>query len=124
MIDRDPVEARLEINLKLAHQVARVAAQVAKLGRILRTDNETEVVTIAAAALSEGSAIGLIAGGIEHRGVASVAGYTVAFEIGYVTSEWGGTKPRAAMPDYPRHHSDTAHRRTAPDDCKRPATAP
>ena len=99
MVDRDPVEPGVEVDLKLAHEVPRIAAQVSELGRVLGADDEAEVVAITCASFGEGIAIGLVASCIEHRGVASVAGHAVALEITDVPPERRGAVLRTAMPD-------------------------
>src|SRR3546814_12269107 len=46
VIDRDPVEARLEILCHVGHEVAGEAPEVDDLPGIFRTDDETEMMTI------------------------------------------------------------------------------
>ena len=71
MVDRDPVEPGAEIHFHLTHEIAGEAAQVAHVGRILRCDDETKLVTIIPAALHEGAAVSLV---LEGRiGVALLA---------------------------------------------------
>jgi hypothetical protein len=60
MVDRNPVEAGIKIQFHLAHEVTGEAAKVIHFGCILRRHDEPELVAIAAAALHEGLAVGLV----------------------------------------------------------------
>lgn len=81
MVDGDPVEARLEVLLHLPHEVAGEGPQVGHVARVLRRDDEAELMTVLASALDEGAAVRLV---LDRRiGVAllAVAGDAIAFEI-------------------------------------------
>src|SRR3546814_5278416 len=67
VIDRDPVEARLEILCHVGHEVAGEAPEVADLPGIFRTDDETEMMTIILAARCEVGAVSAVALRVEHR---------------------------------------------------------
>ena len=66
MFGTDPVELGSEIPLRLIDEVARKGLQVGKLVRILGRDNETEMMAIAVAAVSESSVIGVVLLGVKH----------------------------------------------------------
>ena len=78
MIDRDPIEPRAQVRLHLAHEVARVFAQVRQLGRILWRYNDAEVMTIVLATVSEGAIVCVVAGRVEHPGRRAIAGHALA----------------------------------------------
>src|SRR3546814_12251693 len=105
VIDRDPVEARLEILCHVGHEVAGEAPEVADLPGIFRTDDETEMMTIILAARCEVSAVSAVALRVEHRGVAPVARDAIAVERLDLDSERraGGTLARVAL--HTRHSS-------------------
>src|SRR3546814_18411669 len=81
VIDRDPVEARLEILCHVGHEVAGEAPEVADLPGIFRTDDETEMMPIILAARCEVGAVSAVALRVEHPGAAPVASAALALEI-------------------------------------------
>ena len=60
MIDRNPVEARLQILLRLSHQVTCKTLQIGHLIGILGRNNEAELMPILAAPFDKGLAVSLI----------------------------------------------------------------
>src|SRR3954454_22471801 len=60
MVDRYPVEARLQILFHLSHQVACKTLQIGHLIGILGRNNETELMPILAASFDKGLAVSLI----------------------------------------------------------------
>ena len=54
VIDADPVELRAEVLLHLPHQVAGEGLEVCHLDRVLRRDDEAEMVPVVLGALGEG----------------------------------------------------------------------
>ncbi len=57
VIDRDPIEPRIQIPLQLLHKVMGEAAQVVHLGGVFRRDDGAERVAVVAPALDEGAAV-------------------------------------------------------------------
>src|SRR3546814_19297161 len=106
VIDRDPVEARLEILCHVGHEVAGEAPEVADLPGIFRTDDETEMMTIILAARCEVGAVSAVALRVEHRGVAPVASDAIAFEILDMESERSPAEGRARETSAPRLEKD------------------
>src|SRR3546814_10707065 len=66
VIDRDPVEARLEILCHVGHEVAGEAPEVADLPGIFRPDDETDMMTIILAARCEVGAVSAVALRVEQ----------------------------------------------------------
>ena len=66
VIDGNPIEFGAEIALDILHQLAREAAQVRQLGRILGRDDEPEMVPVIRRALGEGLFVGRVRRGVEH----------------------------------------------------------
>ena len=65
VIDRNPVYGRSEILACAGHQVAGERAQIGHLWRVLRRDDEAEMVPVVLAALGEGRDVGRVAARIE-----------------------------------------------------------
>ncbi len=84
VVDRDPVELRAEVRFHAGHQVARVALEVADLGRVLGRDDEPELVPVAFDARLER----LRVGDVPRRGVGlarlAFAGDAVALDVAEV----------------------------------------
>jgi len=81
MIDRHPVDLAAEVPLDASHQVAGEGAQVGHLGRVLRRDDEAEMVAVALTALGEAGGIRLVSARVKHAWVCPVAGHAIALEI-------------------------------------------
>ena len=81
MVDGDPVEPRVEVLLHLPHEVAGEAAQVGHLFRILRRDDEAELMAVLTPALDEGAAIRFVLDRRIGASLLSFPGHAVAFEI-------------------------------------------
>jgi len=60
MIDRDPIEARLEVLLHLSHEIARKTSQIGHFIGIFRRHNEAELMPILTAPLDKGLAASLV----------------------------------------------------------------
>ena len=82
VIDGDPFEPGAKIVFHRPDQVAGEGADIGQLAAILRRDNEAEMVPVVGAASREAVAIGFIVVGIEQLGVATVAGDSIALQIG------------------------------------------
>ena len=108
MIDGDPVELCAEIAFGILHQFAGEGAQIAHVLGVLRRDNEPEMMPVVGATLGEILSVGRVRGGVEHMGVAAVAGDAFAPQIGNVVGERGGTKSRALVADDTRLHHHPA----------------
>jgi hypothetical protein len=122
VIDRHPVELGVEIFLDVAHQFAGECLQVADLGRILRRDDEPEVVPIVLAPFGEGALIGCLGRGIEHAGILAVAGHAFALEVGHVFRQRRRTEARPPMTHDARFRHDAPGVRSQPDRDRRAAT--
>ena len=107
VIDRDPVEFGSEIALDIRHQLACEGSQVGHLSRILRRNDEAEVMPIFLASFSEGAFIGDVRSRIEHTGVCAIAGDAIPLQIADVFGERCRAESIAPMPDDARldHHS-------------------
>ena len=119
MIDRDPVEPRSEVALRVPHELAREGPKVGKLARVLRRDCEPEMMPVLFAPFGESLRVGVVGGGVEHPGVRAVAGDAVALEVGDMLRERRGTKSAATVAHDPGHDDDAPARTIG-----RPGTAP
>ena len=120
MIDRDPVEPRAEVALRVLHQLAREGAKVGHLARILRRDGEPEMMPVLFAPFGESLRVGVVGGGVEHPGVRAVAGDAVALEVGDMLRERRRTKAAAAVAHDPGHDDDAPAGRSGGQGQRRP----
>ena len=106
VIDRDPVEFRAEIPLRIRHQLPCEGSQVDHLSRILRRNDETEVVAIFLTSLSESALIDGVGSRIEHAGPLAVAGDAIPLQVSDVLYKWRRAESISAMADDARldHH--------------------
>ena len=81
VIHRDPIQARAEVALQLAHEFPSEALQILELGRILGSQDKPELMPVATAALRELSAIDRIARARVHPSGLPLASHAVAFDI-------------------------------------------
>ncbi len=95
-IDRDPIEPRTKITRGLMHEFAGKAPQAFQLCRIIRRDNEPEMMPIAVTAFREGPAVRIMPRGIEQFARRSIAGDAVPLEI----TDMGSQCPRRPHPTY------------------------
>ena len=72
------------------------------------TDDEPEMMPVAAAALGEGFLVGCLALGVEHPGLLGIPRHPLAFEIGDVGGERSGVKETAAVAGNARLDHDAA----------------
>ena len=125
VVDRHPVELRVEVLLHLPHQVADERLEVLQAAAVLRRDDEAELVRIVLRAVEERVAVGLVAGGVVELPRSAVAGDAVALDVAQVglgRAEVAGVLAGVACPhDDPaaagRHDAgarEQARRRTAP----------
>jgi hypothetical protein len=96
VIDRDPVEPRTKIARGLMHEFAGKAPQAFQLARIIRRDNEPEMMPVAFAALSESPAVCIVPGNIEEFAGRSIAGDAVPLEI----TDMGSQRPGRSHPTH------------------------
>jgi len=112
VIDRDPIELGSEIALHLGGKIAGECLQVGHLGRILRRNDEAEVMPIVVAALRESSDISPVLLGIEHVRLLAVEGDTVALQVRDMSCERCRAEGASLMPDDAGLHDDAAMRGT------------
>ncbi len=125
MIDRHPVEARVEVALHPGHQVAHEGFEVVELGPVLWRDDEAELVAVAVAAFQELLAIGLVACRVIELAGLAVARDAIALDVFEVRLR--GSDALVPELDQPRLDDDatpagdppTSHRRA-----RAPSAAP
>ena len=93
MIDADPVELSAEVLLHLPDQLTGEALEVAEIRRVLRRDDETEMMPIFLATLSECLGIGVFRLRTEQPRLLSVPGYAVAAQV----AEMSAKRPARAV---------------------------
>jgi len=125
MIDRDPIETRLEVRLHLSHEVAREGFEIGHFIGIIRCHNEAELMPIVTAPLNECLAISVVLKGRIGLSFLAVAIDPVPFEIAqmgvYCLARCHGPLRTTETPfaplgvelDYPRLNGD-ATRAEAP----------
>jgi hypothetical protein len=106
VVDRHPVELRVEILLHLPHQIADERFEVLEATAVLRRDDEAELVWVALRAFEEGVAVGLVASGVVELPRSPVAGDAVALDVAQVGL--GRTEVTADLPGVARAHDDPA----------------
>ncbi|MNE89314.1 hypothetical protein D3C80_1867150 [compost metagenome] len=84
MIDRNPVEPRVQVPLDIAHEIAGIGAKVSEFGSVLRRDDEAEMMTVIPGPLRESRGVGRVAPSIEEASRFAVPGHAVSLEIGDV----------------------------------------
>jgi hypothetical protein len=89
VIDGDPIEAGTKIAFGIGHEVARERLDIGEVSRIIRRDNETEMMAILRTPLRKDFLIGIVALGTEHPGLFAVLGHAVAAEIGKMRGKRG-----------------------------------
>ncbi len=106
VVDRHPVEFGSEVALGIGHQFTGEGAEVSHLGRILRRNDEAEMVAVLFASLREGALIGRLGPRVEHTGLCAIAGDAVPLQVGDVLCKRRRAELVAAMPDHARldHH--------------------
>lgn len=82
VVDGDPIEPGVEISLHLPDQVTGEGAQVGHLDRIVRRDDEAEMMAVVLAALGKGLCIGVACLGPEEPGLLPVLGDAFTAQIG------------------------------------------
>jgi hypothetical protein len=82
MIDRDPVEPGAKIAFGVRYQFSRKCPQVRHILRVLRRNDEPEVVAVITASFSKAPFIRLIRASVEHPGVGTITGDPIPFKIG------------------------------------------
>jgi hypothetical protein len=91
VVDGDPVQPGVEVLFHLPHQVADEGLQVRQSGAVLGRDDEAELVRVALAAVQEGAAVGLVAGGVIEPARQAVPGDAVALDV----AQWAFAAPRS-----------------------------
>ncbi len=99
VIDADPVELGAEVFLDLAHEVAREPLEICHLGRVLRRDDEPEMMPVVLAALGEALHIGIVGLRPEHARLLAVARDALAAQIAEMRVE---RRAAGIVPDDPR----------------------
>src|SRR5260370_17840712 len=103
-INPDPVQPRSEVVLHLLDKVTRKGPEVLHLGCVLGTDDEPEVMSTVAGALSEGTQIGVVRDGVERPGQRAVFGDTLSPEIGEMRPNRAGTAEAPSDDPTSYHH--------------------
>ena len=88
VIDSHPIEPRTEIGLHLLGEIAGEGLQVGHVAGILWRDDESEMMPVIIAALSESRAIGAVAARIEHLGALTTPAHTVTLQIREMGRQW------------------------------------
>ena len=81
MIDRDPIEARLEVLLHLPHEVARETSEIGHFVGIFRRHNEAELMPVLTSPLDECLAISLVLKGRIGLSFLAVAVDSIPLEV-------------------------------------------
>src|SRR6185437_5592503 len=115
VIDGDPVEPRAEIAFHVGDQLAGEFLEAADLGRVLRRDDEAEVVAIVVATLGESALVGFIAPRIEHPRRRTVPGDALALQVRDVLGQGRRSEARALVADDARLGHDAPRVRAQPD---------
>ena len=102
VVDRDPIEPRTKITRGLMHEFAGKAPQAFQLARVIRRDNEPEMMPIAVTAFGESPAVCIVPGSIEKFAGRSIAGDPVPLEI----TDMG---PQRARRPHPTHDTRLDH---------------
>ena len=123
MIDRDPVEPRSEVALRVLHELAREGPKVGKLARILRRDCEPEMMPVLFAPFGESFRVGVVGGCVEHPGICAVTGHSVALQVGDMLRERRGTKSTATVAHDPGDDDDAPAGRSGGQGQRRPPSA-
>ena len=123
MIDRDPVEPRSEVALRVLHELAREGPKVGNLARVLRRDCEPEMMPVLFAPFGESLRVGVVGGCVEHPGICAVAGHSVALEVGDMLRERRRTKSAATVAHDPGHDDDAPAGRSGGQGQRRPPSA-
>ena len=123
MVNGDPVQFGAQILGRVSHQFAGEAAQVFHVPCIFGRDDETKVVPVIFATPCKGIPISPVGLGIEHRGIAPVAGHAVTLKILDVLCQRCGAVMRTFMASDARHNSNAALARCAAHRGNRPTPA-
>ena len=102
VIDGNPVEFCAEVALGIGHQLTGKGAEVSHLSRVLRRDDEAEVVAILFASFREGALIGRFRPFIEHTGIYAITSDAVALEVDDVLCKRRRAEFVSPMPDHAR----------------------
>lgn len=99
MVDRHPVELRVEILGRVLHELAGEGAQVGHLAGVFGRDDEAEMVPVVFAPAGERLDVGLLRSRVEHMRPGAVAGDALAFEIADMPCQGRGAEAGAGMAD-------------------------
>ena len=81
MIDGDPVERSAEIPFGSGHQIVGKGAQILEIARVLRRDDEPEMMPVVFAARRKSAPVEIIAFRPEQVGVAPVLTDAIALQV-------------------------------------------
>ena len=123
VIDRHPVEARVEIALHLGHQAANEGRQIVEFGAVLGRDDEAELMAVTLAALQKILAVRLVARRVIEPAGLALPRDAIALDISEVRLR--RADPLTLKLDDPRLDDDAAPARhpPAPHCCARPPSA-
>ena len=106
VIDRDPIELRLQVALHLRHEPARHVAKVAQLGAVLGRHDKPELVAVVLAPVEELRSVRVVLEGRVEPAALAVERRAVALQVAEMGK--GSLAARAAQLHHPRLDHDAA----------------
>ena len=97
VIDGDPVQSRAEIPFGSGHQIPGEGTQILEIARVLRRDDEPEMMPVVFAARRKSAPVEIIAFRPEQVGVASVLADAVALQVAKMLGHGRGAKALALV---------------------------
>jgi hypothetical protein len=97
MVDGDPIERGPEIAFGVRHQLTCHGAEAFQFSRVLRGNDDAEMVTVVSAALRERLFVCDIGAGIEHAGISTIVRNAIPLQVDDVPSECTGAQAPGGM---------------------------
>ncbi|WP_371419214.1 hypothetical protein [Roseivivax sp. THAF40] len=97
MIDGDPVQSRAEIPFGSGHQIPGEGTQIFEIARVLRRDDEPEMMPVVFAARRKSAPVEIIAFRPEQVGVSSILADAVALQVAEMLGHGRGAKTLALV---------------------------